>query len=208
MLGVLAALIVVDAVHDDLVDMVVERTAALEIGPPSDDYAVGPVVSAAQHRSVLEEIDRGRSEAELVHGGHAVDLDGGWYIEPTVFDGVEPSDRLGRHEIFGPVLSVISADDFEEALAIANDTEFGLTGGLFSTDENRIERARRRVPRGQSVHQPQDHRCAGRDPALRRVQAVGIERQGRRARLPEAVHRDEVGHQAAPAVTRGVVPAR
>ncbi len=135
-------LIVVDAVHDAVVDMVVERTAALEIGSPSDDYAVGPVVSAAQHRSVLEEIDRGRSEAELVHGGHAVDLDGGWYIEPTVFDGVEPSDRLGRHEIFGPVLSVISADDFEEALAIANDTEFGLTGGLFSTDENRIERAR------------------------------------------------------------------
>ena len=135
-------LIVVDAVHDDLLDRVVDRTAGLDIGPPADDHAIGPVVSAAQHRSVLAEIDRGRFEGELVHGGHPVDRDGGWYIEPTIFDGVEPGDRLGQHEIFGPVLSVIRADDFDDALAIANDTEFGLTGGLYSSDEDRIERAR------------------------------------------------------------------
>ncbi|CAN5366964.1 MAG: L-glutamate gamma-semialdehyde dehydrogenase [Acidimicrobiia bacterium] len=136
-------LIVVDAVHDALLDRVVDRADALDIGPPADNHAVGPVVSAVQHRSVLAEITRGRAEAELVRGGHPVDRDGGWYIEPTIFSGVGPGDRLGRHEIFGPVVSVIRADDFDEALDIANDTEFGLTGGLFSTDEDRIERSRR-----------------------------------------------------------------
>ncbi|MDQ3783009.1 MAG: L-glutamate gamma-semialdehyde dehydrogenase [Actinomycetota bacterium] len=134
--------IVVDAVHDALLDRIVDRTAALDIGPPEDDHAVGPVVSVAQHRSVLDEIDRGRPQAELVHGGHAVDGDGGWYIEPTIFSEVASRDRLGQHEVFGPVLAVIRADDFDDALAIANDTEFGLTGGIFSTDEDRIERTR------------------------------------------------------------------
>jgi 1-pyrroline-5-carboxylate dehydrogenase len=111
------------------------------MGSPSDNLAVGPVISAAQHRSVLSEIERGRSEGTIVAGGNAVDLDGGYYIEPTIFVDVAPQARLAQHEIFGPVLSVIRARDFDDALAIANNTEFGLTGGLFSSDENRIDRA-------------------------------------------------------------------
>ncbi|HSG79849.1 MAG TPA: aldehyde dehydrogenase family protein, partial [Acidimicrobiia bacterium] len=116
---------------------------ALEVGPPRDNRPVGPVISAAQHRAILGEIERGRSEATLATGGSAVDLDGGWYIEPTVFVDVAPYTRLAQHEIFGPVLSVIKARSFDHALEIANSTEFGLTGGLHSRDRSRIERARR-----------------------------------------------------------------
>ncbi len=76
-------------------------------------------------------------------GGRPIDRDGGFYIEPTIFDGVDPLGRLAQHEIFGPVLSVIVVNDFDEALDVANGTEFGLTGGLHSGDEQRLERARR-----------------------------------------------------------------
>jgi 1-pyrroline-5-carboxylate dehydrogenase len=136
-------LILVDAIHDDVLDRVVDIVASLEVGPPEENHPVGPVISAAQHGSILSEIERGKGEAELVAGGSAIDRDGGWYIEPTVFVDVAPDARLAQHEIFGPVLSVIRAQDFDDALAIANGTEFGLTGGLYSNDRDRIERARR-----------------------------------------------------------------
>jgi len=133
-------LIVVDAVHDTLVERVIAITATLDMGPGIDNHTVGPVISAAQHRAILEEIDKGRGEATLAHGGSAVDRDGGYYIEPTIFVDVDRDARLAQHEIFGPVLSVIRAADFEDALDIANDTEFGLTGGLYSQNEDRIDR--------------------------------------------------------------------
>jgi 1-pyrroline-5-carboxylate dehydrogenase len=79
----------------------------------------------------------------LVLGGSAVDKDGGYYIEPTIFAGVDRDARLAQHEIFGPVLSVIRARDFDDAIDIANGTEFGLTGGLYSGDRDRLDRARR-----------------------------------------------------------------
>ena len=136
-------LILVDEVHDEMLDRVAEAAAALEVGPPKENFPVGPVISAAQHASILAEIERGKEEAKAVVGGSALDLDGGWYIQPTVFADVAPDSRLAQHEIFGPVLSVIRAGDFAEALEIANNTEFGLTGGLYSQDRGRIERARR-----------------------------------------------------------------
>jgi 1-pyrroline-5-carboxylate dehydrogenase len=136
-------LILVDEVYDEVLDGVVDGAAALQVGPPRENHAMGPVISAAQHRSILGEIDRGKAEAKLVTGGSAVDRDGGWYIEPTVFGDVAADARLAQHEIFGPVLSVIRARDFDHALEIANGTEFGLTGGVYSRDRSRIERARR-----------------------------------------------------------------
>lgn len=136
-------LIVFSSVHDELLERVVDIASQLAVGPASENHAVGPVISAAQHRAVLSEIDRGREEATLVMGGRPIDRDGGFYIEPTIFDGVDPLGRLAQHEIFGPVLSVIAVDDFDEALDVANGTEFGLTGGLHSGDEQRLERAKR-----------------------------------------------------------------
>jgi len=136
-------LIVFESVHDALVDKVVERAAALQVGSAADNLPMGPVISAAQHRSILFEIEAGKSEANLVMGGQPLDIDGGYFIEPTVFDGVASDSRLGQHEIFGPVLSVISVGSFDEALDVANGTEFGLTGGLHSSDGQRLERAKR-----------------------------------------------------------------
>jgi len=137
--------IVVDAVHDRLLDMVLDKTAALEVGPGAENYAVGPVITATQYDTILDEIGRGTDEAELVIGGKPISRDGGYYIEPTVFVGVRPEHRLAQHEIFGPVLSYIRVGDFEEALQVANGTEYGLTGGLCSTDPDRIERAIREL---------------------------------------------------------------
>ncbi len=136
-------LIAVDAIHDELVDKVVERAAALSIGPPEQNYPVGPVISAAQRRSILAEIDRGKDEGTLVMGGSPVDRDGGYYIEPTVFVDIDRGSRLAQHEIFGPVLSVIRVADFDDAIDVANGTEYGLTGGLHSSDDERIDRAKR-----------------------------------------------------------------
>ena len=135
-------LIVVSEVYDEVLDAVVDRATTLEIGSPVENKALGPVISAAQHRTILDEIDSGKQEASLITGGSPVDLDGGYYIEPTVFADVSPNARLAQHEIFGPVLSVIRAADFDDALAIANGTDYGLTGGLHSQDPDRIERAK------------------------------------------------------------------
>jgi 1-pyrroline-5-carboxylate dehydrogenase len=134
--------IAVNAIHDDLLDRVVAKAAALRVGPAAENHPVGPVISAEQHRMILDEIARGRDEAKLVVGGRAVDRDGGFFIEPTIFTEVAPRARLAQHEIFGPVLSFIRADDFGHAIEIGNDTEYGLTGGLFSSDEEHIARAR------------------------------------------------------------------
>lgn len=136
-------LILVSDIHDEVLERVVEGAGALKVGSPEANHPVGPVISAAQHAAILGEIAKGKDGATLVAGGSAVDLDGGWYIQPTVFADVDPGSRLAQHEIFGPVLSVIRARDFDHALEIANGTEFGLTGGLYSRDRSRIERARR-----------------------------------------------------------------
>ncbi len=138
-------LIAVDAVHDAVLERVVARAAELEVGPAPENYPVNAVITAAQHRMILDEIDRGKSQAKLVQGGSAVDRDGGYYIQPTIFAEVPPDARLAQHEIFGPVLSVIRAADYEEAVEIFNGTEYGLTGGLYSTDRARLDESRRRL---------------------------------------------------------------
>ncbi len=133
-------LILVDEVYDEVLDGVAAAAAELVIGPAVENHPVGPVISAAQHRSIMDEIIRGLEEADLVVGGEAIE--GGYFIQPTVFAGVDRDARLAKHEIFGPVLSVIKARDFGDAIDIANGTEFGLTGGLYSSDRSRIEQAR------------------------------------------------------------------
>ncbi len=141
-------LIVFESIHDELLDKVVDIASQLSVGPAVENYPVGPVISQDQHASILAEIAMGIDEAELVMGSHAIDRDGGYYIEPTIFAGVDPNARLAQHEIFGPVLSVIAVKDFDEAIEVANGTEFGLTGGLYSNDEQRLERAKREFHAG------------------------------------------------------------
>lgn len=141
-------LIVLESVHDALLDRVVDIASLLRVGPPRENHPIGPVISSAQHSAILDEIADGIENATLVMGGRAIEQDGGFYIQPTIFDGVSPNDRLAQHEIFGPVLSVISVRDFDEAIDVANATEFGLTGGVYSNDERRLEQAKREFHAG------------------------------------------------------------
>jgi len=136
-------LIVVDEVYNRVVERVVAAAAKLRVGPAEENFPVAAVISAAQHRAILADIEAGRAQANLVLGGKPVDRDGGYYLEPTIFADVPPAARLAQHEIFGPVLAVIRARDFDEAVQIFNGTAYGLTGGLFSRSRQRIERAKR-----------------------------------------------------------------
>ena len=102
---------------------------------------MGPVVNESALQSITNISNAGRSEGRLIAGGKRADA-AGYFIEPTVIADVAPNATIAQEEIFGPVLAVIKAKDFDDALAIANNTEFGLTGSLYTSDEKKIERAR------------------------------------------------------------------
>lgn len=139
----MSRLILVDDVYDEVLDRVVAGASALSVGPAEENFRVNAVISSAQKRTILADIERGKTEAKLLVGGDPIDLDGGYYLQPTVFAEVEADAYIAQHEIFGPVLSVLRARDFDHALEIFNGTRYGLTGGLFSARRDRIERARR-----------------------------------------------------------------
>lgn len=130
-----------------------ERTAAIRIGDPMDeDVQMGPLVSAAQHEKVLGYIEIGKAEgADCVYGGGIPKVQGfeaGFFVEPTIFAGVKDDMRIAREEIFGPVLSVLDFETEEEVIARANDTEFGLSAGLFTNDLTRAHRVADRLEAG------------------------------------------------------------
>ncbi|HET9796239.1 MAG TPA: L-glutamate gamma-semialdehyde dehydrogenase [Thermoanaerobaculia bacterium] len=136
-------LIVVDSVHDELVAKVVEKTKALKLGPADDPASsVGPVINAGAQRKILEYVEAGKKEGKLLAGGGA-GPDSGFYVQPTVIDDVSRDAKIAREEIFGPVLAILRARDFDEGVALANDTEYGLTGALYSRDPARIARGKR-----------------------------------------------------------------
>jgi 1-pyrroline-5-carboxylate dehydrogenase len=136
--------IIVDEVYDTLLDKVLEQARqTLTIGDPEQrETYIGPVVSERQYRKVLDYIAIGKDEGRLVYGGQPLEREG-YFIEPTIFVDVPPDARIAQEEIFGPVLSVIRADDWTHAIKIANDTEYGLTGAYYSTDAERIDYAKR-----------------------------------------------------------------
>lgn len=129
-------------VYDQVLEKVVARTRALKIGPATEkETDVGPVAAERYQKKILEYIEIGKSEGRLVLGGSA--RPGGFYVEPTIFADVAPNARIAQEEIFGPVLAFIKAEDFEDALRIANDTEYGLTGSVYSRNRANLERARK-----------------------------------------------------------------
>jgi 1-pyrroline-5-carboxylate dehydrogenase len=134
--------IVDERIYDEFVERLQKRVGQITVGDPRDPAIfMGPVVNEGALRSILGYIETGKTEGRLIAGGNRTG-DGGYFIEPTVIADVDPHARIAQEEIFGPVLAVIKAKDFEDALKIANNTEFGLTGSLYSTDEKKIERAR------------------------------------------------------------------
>jgi acyl-CoA reductase-like NAD-dependent aldehyde dehydrogenase len=137
------------SIHDRFVDGLVERANALRVGSPLDDETqLGPMVSRRQLDRVLGYVERGRAEgARLVLGGEQLDGEwsSGYWMAPTIFDDVAPSMSIAREEIFGPVLSVIPFDTESEAIELANDNEFGLGSGVWTSDLDRAIRIARRL---------------------------------------------------------------
>jgi RHH-type transcriptional regulator, proline utilization regulon repressor / proline dehydrogenase / delta 1-pyrroline-5-carboxylate dehydrogenase len=132
--------IVLQPIYDIFVDRLVEATRSLNIGAAElPSTQVGPVIDSKAQKRILEYVETGKAEAKL-----ALEMpvsDQGYFVGPTIFTDVAPTARIAQEEIFGPVLSVIRADHFKEAIAIANGTPFALTGGLYSRTPSHIERA-------------------------------------------------------------------
>jgi 1-pyrroline-5-carboxylate dehydrogenase len=136
---------VVDAsVYEIFVERVREKVAQLTVGDAAGNPSMGPVVNKGSYESILNYIETGKKEGRLVAGGKAVEnADGGYLIEPTVFADIAPNAVLAQEEIFGPVLAIIKVQNFEEALAVANNTEYGLTGAIYSGDRAKLDIASR-----------------------------------------------------------------
>ena len=135
--------IVVDAVYDKVLDKVVERTKKLTVGDPAQpDTFMGAVIDNKAFDKIRSYIEIGAKEGEVVLGGKTGNGKDGYFIPPTIVKDVKPDARLSQEEVFGPVLAFIRAKDYDDALEIANNTEFGLTGAVFTLDKERLARAR------------------------------------------------------------------
>jgi 1-pyrroline-5-carboxylate dehydrogenase len=129
------------ALYDAFLAKLVPAVKAIAVGDPSvNGQAMGPVINAKAAEKILGYVEAGKGEGRLLTGGSRVD-GAGYFVAPTVFADVEPGARIAQEEIFGPVLAVIKARDYDHALEIANGTEFGLTGAVFSASEERLRRA-------------------------------------------------------------------
>jgi aldehyde dehydrogenase (NAD+) len=137
--------VVVNDVADEFVERIAARAASMKIGRGDDPATeMGPSVDEGQFKTVLSYIDIGRDDgARLVCGGSRANgegLDKGYFVNPTVFDHVTPDMRIAREEIFGPVLSVLRVKDFDEAMQVANDCDYGLSSSIFTNDSVRVFR--------------------------------------------------------------------
>lgn len=140
-------LIVLEENYDRVVKRLVEACASLRVGnPETAGITVGPVIDETAYRRILENIEAGKSEATLAYQGTAPPE--GFFVPPTIFTDVKPHMRLAREEIFGPVLSVLKARDLDDAIRIANDTDYALTAGFFSRSPANIERVKAELVAG------------------------------------------------------------
>ncbi len=135
--------IVDERIYDVFLERLKDRVEKIKVGDPAENQPMGPVVNEGSMKSILNYVEIGKKEGNLVYGGQRVNIGDGYYIAPTIFADVPPNARIAQEEIFGPVLAVIQARGFEDALNIANNTEYGLTGAIYSTSADKIERAKR-----------------------------------------------------------------
>ncbi|BBX62914.1 aldehyde dehydrogenase [Mycobacterium saskatchewanense] len=145
-------LLLPDSLHDDVVDRLVALARDVKVGDPTDpDVQMGPLISADQRRRVEDHVARALDDgAELATGGgRPSGLDVGFYVEPTILTGVEPDSAIAQEEVFGPVLSVLRYRDEEEAVAIANNSRYGLSGAVWGRDVHRAVAVARRIRTGQ-----------------------------------------------------------
>ncbi|HET9392996.1 MAG TPA: L-glutamate gamma-semialdehyde dehydrogenase [Candidatus Rubrimentiphilum sp.] len=133
--------IVESAIYDQFLEKLKKRVATIRVGDPSDNQTyMGPVINERALKTIEGYIETGKKEGRLIAGGKRASGNG-YFLEPTVIADTPPDATIAQEEIFGPVLAVIKAKDFDDALNIANNTEFGLTGSVYTKDEKKIARA-------------------------------------------------------------------
>jgi acyl-CoA reductase-like NAD-dependent aldehyde dehydrogenase len=145
-------LLLPDSLHDDVVDRLVALAREVKVGDPADpDVQMGPLISAAQRDRVQAHVDGAINDgAKLATGGgRPAGLDVGYYFEPTILTEVEPDSTIAQEEVFGPVLTVLRYRDDDDAVAIANNSQYGLSGAVWGADVDRAVGVARRIRTGQ-----------------------------------------------------------
>jgi RHH-type proline utilization regulon transcriptional repressor/proline dehydrogenase/delta 1-pyrroline-5-carboxylate dehydrogenase len=161
----LSRLIVLEENYDRVMERLLGAAASVRIGNPEEpDIVVGPVIDEAAYRRILDYIEVGKSEATLAYQAKELPPHG-YFIPPTIFTGVKPNMRIAREEIFGPVLSVLKVHDLDEAIEVANGTDYALTGGFFSRSPANIERIKAQLEAGNIyINRPCTGAIVGRHP--------------------------------------------
>jgi 1-pyrroline-5-carboxylate dehydrogenase len=153
--------IIVNAVYDEVAQKVVKLAESIQTGrtEESPDIYMGPVIDTEAVAKINHYLEVGTQESTLLLGGQQLtDFTNGYFYEPTIFGDVAPDARIAQDEIFGPVVALIRAQDFEDALQIANNTDYGLTGAVYSNDRARLEQAAQRFHVGNLYF---NRRCTG-----------------------------------------------
>jgi RHH-type proline utilization regulon transcriptional repressor/proline dehydrogenase/delta 1-pyrroline-5-carboxylate dehydrogenase len=142
--------VVLEGVYENFLNRLREATESITIGPADEPATiVGPVIDEDSRKRIREYIEIGRHEGRLLVEAKLPDnCADGYFVAPVIFADVKPDARIAQDEIFGPVLSVLRASDFDEAIEFANSTRYALTGGLFSRSPSHIDRARREFAAG------------------------------------------------------------
>jgi 1-pyrroline-5-carboxylate dehydrogenase len=129
-------------IYDKFLAKLRQEIDKIKIGPAIENFPAGPVINASAEKNILSYIEIGIKEGRLICGGEEAD-ENGYFIKPTVIADVDPMARISQEEIFGPVLAVIKAKDYDNALEIANNTIYGLTGSVYTKNRKKIEKARK-----------------------------------------------------------------
>jgi 1-pyrroline-5-carboxylate dehydrogenase len=134
--------IIDERIYDTFLEKLKLRVEKIQVGDPAENANMGAVINEGSMKTILSYIDHGKKEGRLITGGgRATEAGEGYFIQPTVIADLQPKSKLEQEEIFGPVLVVIKSRNFEHALEIANDTEFGLTGAVYTGTQDKIDRA-------------------------------------------------------------------
>jgi 1-pyrroline-5-carboxylate dehydrogenase len=134
--------IIDERIYDKFLDALKARVEKITVGDPAENPNMGAVINEGSMKSILEYIEYGKKDGRLITGGGRVPGEG-YFVQPTVIADIRPKSKLEQEEIFGPVLAVIKSKNYDHALEIANDTEFGLTGAVYTKSKEKIERAKR-----------------------------------------------------------------
>jgi len=136
--------IVDQSVYKEFVKKIKVEVEKIKVGPAEENYPAGPVINQNAEKGILNYIEIGKKEGKLLTGGVKVD-NKGYFIAPTVIVDIKPEARISQEEIFGPVLAVIKSRNFEDSLKIANNTKFGLTGAVYTTNRGKLEKAKKEL---------------------------------------------------------------